>query len=53
MLTDCSGLMVIICFWDSFEISSLAKGTRMCGYSGQLPDGQESSMGTEWVTSHS
>ena len=53
MSTDCSGLVAIICFWDSFEIGSLAKGTRMCGYSGQLPDGQESSMGTEWVTSHS
>ena len=53
MSTDCSGLVVILCFWDSFEIGSLAKGTRMCGYLGQVSDRQKSSMRTEWVTTHS
>ena len=53
MSTDCSGLVVILCFWDSFEIGSLAKGTQMCGYLGQVSDGQKSSMRTEWVTTHS
>ena len=32
---------------DLLEVGSLAKGRWMLGYSGQLPDGQETSMGCE------
>ena len=34
-------------------MGSLAKGSQMCGWSGQVPDGQGTSMGAEWATSHS
>ena len=35
------------------EMGLLAKGTQICGYSGQVPDGQGTPMGSEWATSHS
>ena len=35
------------------EMDSLAKGSQMRGWSGQVPDGQGTSMGAEWATSHS
>ena len=37
---------------DLLEIGSLAKGSRMCGQLGQVPDGQGTSMEAEWATSH-
>ena len=38
---------------DLLEVGSLPKGSQMCGKSGQLPDGQGTSTGAEWATSHS
>ena len=38
---------------DLLKLGSLANGSWMCGWSGQLPDGQETSMGAEWATSYS
>ena len=35
------------------EMDSLAKGSQMRRGSGQVPDGQGTSMGAEWATSHS
>ena len=37
---------------DLLELGSLAKKSWMSGQSGQLPDGQKTSMGAEWATSH-
>ena len=35
------------------EVGSPAKGSWMCGWSRQLPDSHEISMGAEWATSNS
>ena len=40
-------------FGNLLEVGSLEKGSWICGWSGQLPDGQETSMGAEWAVSHS
>ena len=42
--------MLNLFYWlcgDLLKVGSLAKGSRMLGWSGQLPDGQETSVGWE------
>ena len=50
VLADCGGLVVNLFYslcGDLLMLGSLAKGRRMLGWLGQLPDGQEISMGWE------
>ena len=50
MLADCPGWVVNLFYClcgDLLEVGSLAKGSRMLGWLGQLPDGQEISVGCE------
>ena len=50
MLTDCQGWVVNLFYClcgDLLEVGSPAKGSRMLGWLGQLPDGQETSVGWE------
>ena len=41
------GESLLLPVWRSAGASSLAKGSEMLGYQGQLPSGQETSMGWE------
>ena len=50
VLADFRGWVVSLFYWlcgDLLEVSSPAKGSRMLGYLGQLPDGQETSVAWE------
>ena len=50
MLADCWGWVVNLFYClcgDLLEVGSPVKGSRMLGWLGQLPDGQETSVGWE------
>ena len=50
VLADCRGWVVNLSYClcgDLLEVGSLAKGSRMLGWLGQLSDGQETSVGWE------